>query len=53
MLKRAKVPDRDVTTPVLHENTMSDVTFWSESDNSLSVVFTSIANISFNFSASE
>ena len=30
-----------------------DVTFWPESDYSLSVVFTCIANISFNFSASE
>ena len=46
-IKRA---DRDVTSPVLHENS---VTFWPESDYSLSVVFTCIANISFNFSASE
>ena len=46
-IKRA---DRDVTSPVLHEN---NVTFWPESDYSLSVVFTCIANISFIFSASE
>ena len=46
-IKRA---DRDVTSPVLHEN---NVTFWPESDYSLSVVFTCIANISFNFSAPE
>ena len=46
-IKRA---DRDVTSPVLHEN---NVTFWPESDYSLSVVFTCIANISLNFSASE
>ena len=46
-LKRA---DRDVTSPVLHEN---NVIFWPVSDYSLSVVFTCIANISFNFSASE
>ena len=30
-----------------------DVIFWPESDFSLSVVFTRIVNISFNFSASE
>ena len=41
---------RDVTSPVLHEN---NVTFWPESDYSLSLVFTCIANMSFNFSASE
>ena len=45
-----KSADRDVTSPVLHEN---NVTFWSETDYSLSVVFTCIDNISFNFSASE
>ena len=33
--------DRDVTSPVLHEN---KVTFWPESDYSLPVVFTCIAN---------
>ena len=50
-IKRA---DRDVTSPVLHENNyFHGVTFWPESDYSLSVVFTCIANISFDFSASE
>ena len=46
-IKRA---DRDVSSPVLHEN---NVTFWPESDYSLSVVFTCLANISVNFSASD
>ena len=46
-IKRA---DRDVTSPVLREN---NVTFWPESGYSSSVVLTCIANISFNFSASE
>ena len=46
-IKRA---DRDVTSLVLYEN---NETFWPESYYSLSIDFTCIANISFNFSASE
>ena len=50
-----KRANRDVTSPVLHENKLYfyDITYWPESDYSLSVVFTCIANKSFNFSASE